>query len=374
MATNKSLINYTVQNISFNANIADPTPSSKLRNITETVVNEIDNFDDYGTRVLRNMYIETCESSFLDRVGSQEGIQRIRAHTVHLSKETMFVKIKNNGRATKARSIPSGYTLQTSESVWITFPDMTSLLDVGPGEEKYVTVDIQSDVNGTAIDIPENSMFTLEMEPDISIHIESAIYVPNIEEAEEDYRSRLIFSRMSSKFGSEAAIRAAVASSSLVTSYHIDYEYSPIKVYLFSNVLMYNSDYTSTLETYSVNTVRSQLNQRKSAGTSFEVLVPTPVTFKVNIKARVANPRTLNPVIYSFSDFVMLMFKFGEELVIDNDLFEVFKKSLAVDLEFLDDYNIEIIQTYMNFDYAAENNSITIHKNEYPFLESVTVG
>ena len=68
------------------------------------------------------------------------------------------------------------------------------------------------------------------------------------------------------------------------------------------------------------------------------------------------------------------MFKFGQELTIDNDFFEVFKKSLAVDLAFLDDYNIEIIQTYMNFDYAAENNSITIHKNEYPFLESITVG
>lgn len=374
MATNKSLINYAVQNISFNANIADPTPSSKLRNITETIVNEIDNFEDYGDRVLRNMYIETCESSFLDRIGSQEGIQRIRAHTVHLSRDTMFVKIKNNGRATKARSIPSGYSIQASDTLWITFPEATSLLDVGPGEEKFVTVDIQTDVNGTTIDLPENAMFTLEMEPDITIHIESAIYVPNVEESEDDYRSRLIFSRMSSKFGSEAAVRAAVASSSLVTAYSVDYEYSPIKVYLFSNVLMYNSEYTSTLETYSVNTVRSQLNQRKSAGTSFEVLIPSPVTFKVVIKPRVSNPRALNPVIYSFSDFVMLMFNFGSELVIDNDFFEVFKKSLAVDLEFLDDYNIEIIQTYMNFDYAAENNSITIHKNEYPFLESVTAG
>ena len=99
MATNKSLVNYAVQNISYTANIADPTPSSKLRNITETIVNEIDNFDEYGTRVLNNMYIETCESSFLDRIGSQEGIQRIRAHSVYLSKETMFVHVKNNGKA-----------------------------------------------------------------------------------------------------------------------------------------------------------------------------------------------------------------------------------------------------------------------------------
>ena len=374
MATNKSLVNYAVQNISYTANIADPTPSSKLRNITETIVNEIDNFDEYGTRVLNNMYIETCESSFLDRIGSQEGIQRIRAHSVYLSKETMFVNVKNNGKATKARTIPTGHSLQASDTVWIVFPEPVSLVDLGPGEEKYVTVEIKTDINGDSIDIPEGSLYALDFEPDISIHINSAIYVPIIEESESEYRSRLIFSRMSSKFGSEAAVKAAVASSSLVTNYYIDYDYSPVKVYLYSDVLSYNRDYESTLETYSVNTVRAQLNQKKSAGTTFDVVLPYSVSFKLNISPRVNNPRDVDPAIYSFSDFLKLMFKFGQELTIDNDFFEVFKKSLAVDLAFLDDYNIEIIQTYMNFDYAAENNSITIHKNEYPFLESITVG
>lgn len=374
MATNKSLVNYAVQNIAFASNIADPTPSSKIRNITETVINEIDNFEDYGNRVLNNMYIDTCDASFLDRIGSQEGIQRLRSHTISLNKDTMFVSIKNNGRTTKIKRIPVGYSTQISDASWITFTEPVDLSNLNPSEEIYVSVEIKSDVNSDTIDIADGSSYSLDSDPDITLHINSDIYVPVIEETESDYRTRLIFSRNSSKFGSDAAVKAAVASSSLVTDYSIDYTQTPIKVYLYSSVLEYDKEYSNTLETYSVNTVKSQLNQRKSAGTSFEVLIPNPVSFKINIKARVNNPRAVDPSFYGLSDFISMMFKFGEELVIDMDLIEVYKKALGIDLDFLDDYNIEIVQTYMNFDYAAENNSITIHKNEYPFLESLNVG
>lgn len=374
MATNKSLVNYAVQNIAFASNISDPTPSSKIRNITETVINEIDNFEDYGDRVLNNMYIDTCDASFLDRVGSQEGIQRLRSHTISLNKDTMFVSLKNNGRSTKIKRIPVGYSTQISDTSWITFTESVDLSDLGSNQEKYVSVEIKSDVNSNTIDIPDGSSYSLDSDSEISVHIHSDIYVPIIEESESDYRTRLIFSRNSSKFGSDAAIKAAVASSSLVTDYSIDYSVSPIRVYLYSSVLEYDPEYANTLETYSVNTVKSQLNQRKSAGTSFEVLIPNPVTFKINLKPRVSNPREVDPSFYGLSDFISMMFKFGEELVVDKDLIDVYKKALGIDLDFLDDYNIEIVQTYMNFDYAAENNSITIHKNEYPFLESLNVG
>ena len=111
----------------------------------------------------------------------------------------------------------------------------------------------------------------------------------------------------------------------VVTKCYIDYEYSPVKVYLYSDVLSYNRDYESTLETYSVNTVRAQLNQKKSAGTTFDVVLPSSVSFKLNITPRVNNPRDVDPAIYSFSDFLKLMFKFGQELCIDNDFFDVFK-------------------------------------------------
>lgn len=374
MATNKSLINYAVQNVSFAANLADPTPSSKIRNITETLINEIDNFEDYGYRVLNNMFLDSCDASFLDRIGAQEGIQRLRAHTLRLTKESMFITLKNIGRSNIIRNIPQGYSTQISSTVWITFPESTDLSDVPPGGEKHVTVDIKIDVDGDAIDIAEDSLFSLDLEPDIVLTVNSPIYVPVVEETDDEYRARLMFARQTSKFGSEAAVKASVASSALVTHYSIDYSSTPVKVYLFSDVLLYDPDYINVLETYSVNTVRSQLNQRKAAGTTFEVLVPMPITFKVELKPRVSNPRNVDPAFYNFSDFIKIMFKFGDELVIDENFFEIFKRTLDVDLDFLDDYNIKIIQTYMNFDYAAENNSITIHKNEYPYLESLTVG
>ena len=162
MATNKSLINYAVQNVSFAANLADPTPSSKIRNITETLINEIDNFEDYGYRVLNNMFLDSCDASFLDRIGAQEGIQRLRAHTLRLTKESMFITLKNIGRSNIIRNIPQGYSTQISSTVWITFPESTDLSDVPPGGEKYVTVDIKIDVDGDAIDIAEEPVAETE--------------------------------------------------------------------------------------------------------------------------------------------------------------------------------------------------------------------
>lgn len=374
MATNKSLVNYAVQNISFAANLADPTPSSKIRNITETIINETDNFEDYGIRVLNNMYLDSCDASFLDRIGAQEGIQRIRAHNLRVTAESMFITMKNTGKVTVMNSIPRGHSMQLSENTWLTFPETVELEDLPAGAEKYVTVEIKVDVNGVSIDIPDASVFPVDVAPDIILTVNSPIYVPIVEETDDEYRARLMFARQTSKFGSESAVRAAIASSAFVTDFSIDYDVSPVEVYLYSDVLTYDNDYATALETYSVNTIRSQLNQRKAIGTSFDIKIPNPVTFKIEFNARVANPRLFETAIYNFSDFIRIMFKFGQKFVIDENLFEIFKKTLDIDLDFLDDYNMKIIQTYLNFDYASENNSITIHKNEYPYLESLTVG
>lgn len=374
MATNKALVNYTVQNIAYSANIADPTPSSKIRNITETFINELDNFDEYGTRVLNNMYIETCDSTFLDRIAAQEGLQRIRSQSIYLPKETMFVSIQNNSNKTYIRTVPQGYSFELSEGVWITFDEAVDLSNLEPTQDMHVSVTLQADETAGSLDLAEGSVYGLDIIPSLSILLNADVYVPLIEESEDEFRSRLLYARNTSRYGSEAAVKAAVASSSLISKYTIDYSTSPAKVYLYSSVLLLDDTYADTLETYAVNTVRSQLLQTKSAGTSFEVLIPSPVYFKVIMKPRVNNPRNIDPAFYGFSDFLYNSFNFGNEYIIDMNLIDMFKRTLSIDLDFLGDYNVEIIQTYMNFDYAAENNSITVHKNEFPFLESFEVG
>ena len=100
MATNKTLKQHIAQQVSSSLNIKDPTPNSKITNLVETIVNEFDNFEDHSTSVVDNMFIESCSSEYLDRVGSQEGLSRNRTRSFKINKTTNMVGMKNmTGRA-----------------------------------------------------------------------------------------------------------------------------------------------------------------------------------------------------------------------------------------------------------------------------------
>ena len=369
MATNSTLRQYTAQQVAYALNIKDPTPNSKITNLIETVINEMDNFESMNTGVIDNMFIETCNSEYLDRVGSQEGILRGRTRSFKISKSTNMVGIKNlSGRNINKKYLRNS-SIRLEDNLYITLLEDLDLLTVG---ETLTPISVElktNEVRSNNLSIIKGSSYLTDFE-NVYIEFVEEISIPLIEESEEEYRARVLFARGTSNFGSESAIKSCIASSSFVDSYTIDYDTTPPTIYIFNRGMLTIDDYGTNLEVYSKPIISSHLNLKKSDGTGYELALPTAVTFKIAVEARVDNPRPLALELFSFSDYIVKSFRLGEEYVVNTDMVRQHLISLSVDLSFLDDYNITLFKTYLNFEYAAENNSITIYKNEYPFLES----
>lgn len=371
MATNSTLRQYTAQQVAYALNIKDPTPNSKITNLIETVINELDNFEAMSTTVVDNMFIETCNSEYLDRVGSQEGIQRGRTRSFKINKNTNMIGIKNLSGRSINRKYLRNTSIQLEDNLWVTLLEDLDLMNVG---ETIVPISVElktNEVQSNNLSIVKGSAYLTDFE-NVYVEFIEEISIPLIEESEEEYRARVLFARGTSNFGSESAIKSCIASSSFVDTYTIDYDTTPPTIYIFNRGMLTTSDYGNNLEVYSKPIISSHLNLKKADGTSYEIALPNPVTFKITIQARVDNPRQVALELFSFSDYIVKSFRLGEEYEITTDMIRQHLLSLSVDLSFLDDYNITLFKTYLNFEYAAENNSITIYKNEYPFLESTS--
>ena len=371
MATNSTLRQYTAQQVAYALNIKDPTPNSKITNLIETVINELDNFESLSTTSVDNMFIETCNSEYLDRAGSQEGIQRGRTRSFKIGKNTNMIGIKNlSGRSINKKYLKNT-SIQLEDNLWITLLEDVDLMTIG---EDILPISVElktNEVQTNSLSIVKGSSYLTDFE-NVYIDFIEEISIPLIEESEEEYRARVLFARGTSNFGSESAIKSCIASSSYVDKYTIDYDTTPPTIYIFNRGMLTINDYGTNLEVYSKPIISSHLNLKKSDGASYDISLPSPVTFKIAIEARVENPRQVALEFFSFSDYIVKAFVLGEEFVINTDMIRQHLMSLSVDLSFLDDYNITLIKTYLNFEYASENNSITIYKNEYPFLESTS--
>ena len=371
MATNKTLKQHIAQQVSSSLNIKDPTPNSKITNLVETIVNEFDNFEDHSTSVVDNMFIESCSSEYLDRVGSQEGLSRNRTRSFKINKTTNMVGMKNmTGRALTGKYLKNS-SIQLEDNLWITLledVDLSTLtVDFKPVSVELKTNDIQSN----ALSITKGSSYITNYS-NVYVEFGEEISIPIIEETEEEYRARVLFARGSSNFGSESAIKSCIATSSFVDSYKIDYDTTPPTIYIFNRVMMLSDDFTPNLEVFAKPVIASNLNLKKADGTGYALEIPSVVTFKISIEPRITNPREVAPEVFSFVDYLVQTYQLGAQYVINVDSIRQHLRNLSVVLSFLDDYNIVFYKTYLNFEYAAENNSITTYEYEYPFLESTT--
>ena len=369
MATNNTLRQYISQQVSHSMNIKDPTPNSKITNLVETIINELDNFEEFANRTVDNMFIESCNSEYLDKAGSQEGLSRSRTRSFKIGKNTNLIGIKNlTGKVLNSKYLKNT-SIQLDENLWITFLEDIDLSNIS---DSIVPIFVElktNDLQTNTLSIIKGSSYLTSID-NVYIEFLEEISIPLIEETESEFRARVLFSKGTSNYGSESAIKSCIATSSYVDSYSMDYETTPPTIYIFNAGMLLQDDFDANLEVYAKPVISSNLNLRKADGTSYSVELPTPVSFKINIQARITNPRPVSSEFFSFVEYIIKTFRIGEEYTINEDSIRKHLSSLFIDLNFLDDYNITFLRTYLNFEYAAENNSITIYKNEYPFLES----
>ena len=234
MARSKQLKDQIKTSISSSLNILDPTPNSKLYGLIDGLVNDLDNFEENEITVLNNMYIETCTEDYLDLIAAQEGIQRFRTTSFKFDKSTNVVKLYRTANNTSGTILKKGATFQVGSLFYVVLRENVDTTVLTSEEDQIpVSVDIKvSRVSQAPFSIKRGDSYYLDGTEDTYITITEDIYIPIVEESLEDYRSRIVYSRLISKFGSENALRLCIASSSFVDNFKVDYSTNPMnKIY-----------------------------------------------------------------------------------------------------------------------------------------------
>lgn len=375
MARSKQLKDQIKTSISSSLNILDPTPNSKLYGLIDGLVNDLDNFEENEITVLNNMYIETCTEDYLDLIAAQEGIQRFRTTSFKFDKSTNVVKLYRTADNTSGTMLRKGATFQVGSLFYVVLRENVDTTVLTSEEDQIpVSVDIKvSRVSQAPFSIKRGDSYYLDGTEDTYITITEDIYIPIVEESLEDYRSRIVYSRLISKFGSENALRLCIASSSFVDNFKVDYSTNPISILLFNKDMLVSDVSREDVILYSKTLIETELNKRKADGTAYELKLPTKVSFKIELTPRVLNPKELPNEIYDFSTFIKNSYFFNSNYVIDLQLLKIYLLGNLIDLSVLEDYNIVFKNTFSNFSVPAVNNTILVFPGEYPYLESISL-
>lgn len=375
MARSKQLKDQIKTSISSSLNILDPTPNSKLYGLIDGLVNDLDNFEENEITVLNNMYIETCTENYLDLIAAQEGIQRFRTTSFKFDKSTNVVKLYRTANNTSGTILRKGATFQVGSLFYVVLRENVDTTVLTSEEDQIpVSVDIKvSRVSQAPFSIKRGDSYYLDGTEDTYITITEDIYIPIVEESLEDYRSRIVYSRLISKFGSENALRLCIASSSFVDNFKVDYSTNPISILLFNKDMLVSDVPREDIILYSKTLIETELNKRKADGTAYELKLPTKVSFIIELTPRVLNPKELPNEIYDFSTFIKNSYVFNSNYVIDLQLLKIYLLGNLIDLSVLEDYNIVFKNTFSNFSVPAVNNTILVFPGEYPYLESISL-
>lgn len=375
MARSKQLKDQIKTSISSSLNILDPTPNSKLYGLIDGLVNDLDNFEENEITVLNNMYIETCTEDYLDLIAAQEGIQRFRTTSFKFDKSTNVVKLYRTANNTSGTILKKGATFQVGSLFYVVLRENVDTTVLTSEEDQIpVSVDIKvSRVSQAPFSIKRGDSYYLDGTEDTYITITEDIYIPIVEESLEDYRSRIVYSRLISKFGSENALRLCIASSSFVDNFKVDYSTNPISILLFNKDMLVSDVPREDVILYSKTLIETELNKRKADGTAYELKLPTKVSFIIELTPRVLNPKELPNEIYDFSTFIKNSYVFNSNYVIDLQLLKIYLLGNLIDLSVLEDYNIVFKNTFSNFSVPAVNNTILVFPGEYPYLESISL-
>lgn len=372
MAVNNQTQQYIKTQIAHNLNLKDSTPQSKLSQLVDGFINETDNYEAYADSTLQNMFIQTCNENFLDKAGAQEGLSRNRLPSLRFLKNTGILTLQRTGPISTSK-LAKGSTIQINDEIWATLLEEVDLATFGL-EEVPISADIEiATLETGSLSLMGGASFAIEPSSSYYLNIKTDLSLPVIQESLEEFRARVAFSRYHSKFGSESAIRLAIASTSFVTDFHIDYSTNPFTIYLFSNAMLFTEDYVSNIESYAQPVVESHLLHRKAAGANFTIKTPSKAGFSITLKALKEKPMDVNVEIFNFIRYIERTYKVGTSITYNQDSLISHLNSLSIDSSFLEDYKIIFNRNYLSFTYASEDNNITVFEDEYPFLESITV-
>lgn len=361
------------QRLALNLNMSDVSPQSKLGLLIEGLYKDRDLVNSSLENNLNNMFINTANEIYLDLMGSQEAIYRVKEPLLRIPKSYSIIKlyaVKNSTNVT----LKAGETIELVPSylygTLIEDIDLSTITTTG----SYIGLDI-SGVSGTStINVSDSSSFRVEVNNhEFRIEFNKSLNIPVVLESLSNFRSRLLFSRNIPKQGSDSSIRLAIASSESVHDYSIDYLTNPFKVLIFNRNMMSDDNVREDLNTYVIPIIETQINLRKSEGSSFEIGLPKRVTFSLKLVKSISNSADAPYSVYNYIDYIKNNYKLGKKIEISIDSIKQYLQTLGENSDILSNYSLEVYKIFNNIEYKSANNTITIDIDEYPYPVSLEV-
>lgn len=372
------------QKIAQNLGLEDLNQVNDIKVIVQGFHEEAEIVADYVDSTVENMYIQSASETYLDIIGSQEGIYRVKDYSVRLRKEeeAIFIQITADdfiGDVLNLNEviIPRGYNLElTNNNLIIVFEDEIDLSILQENERLFINCTIKS-IDSSSVALISDTVFTVSTLPlsfknqlkSIQVGLKKDINIQVIEESLSNYRDRLIYAKSVPKYSTESAVRIAISSNALVHQYIINYDVYPYEITLFNQSFLYSDEYRTLLENYAISQISTQIDMRKSDGTVYDILLAKAVNFSLELRDQEDKIIEIDEV--DFKEYLARQYVLGNITIIDLNFLQKYLVSTGSNVLIR---SLQIYKYIDSFKFLSKDNSIIIHETEYPFYELNTNG
>lgn len=369
-----SNFDFIAQQIADNINVKELTPKSKLNLIAKSLLAESTTYTKYGQEAVKNMYIQTADDDYTELLGASEGLTRYNEPVIRVEKEDQILFLRFTEDKFDRTILPIGYKIDlVPNNSWIELIEPVDLSLVS-NALIYISADLKVSNDTNNYSFSEGASFPIKINNiNYEIGFNSEVTVPIITESLDNYKARIIFSKTSTKTGSNNAIRLALSSINFIDDFSIDYNTDPYTINIFNYNLLNDSSYIDLLNLSTIPLVYSRLKRVISEGTTFQVSLPKQVNFTLELKANKPNPANVDSIINNLISYIQNLYRVGVELTIDKDLIFNFCKKNNIETGFLADYDLLIYKNFLGESYLSSLNYITVLNDEYPYINEVRI-
>lgn len=373
--------NLTAQRIAEQLGIEDYNQASDIKIITEGFHTEAQLVNEAVQSSLSNMFIQTANETYLNIVGTQEGVIRVKDPTVQMkeAEEAVYLLVEDDDYFSEVliasgEILPKNSVFTLPESnIKITILKDIPLDTLKPNQNLYIPC-ILTSLSSNRMDLSSGTVINLPIVPEVfraklrnlRVGFNRSISIQVVEEDLDSYRERLIYAKSVPKYATSTAIKIAINSNTLVSQYFIDYETYPFNVIIFNSSMLHTPSYGDMLEEYSAPQILSAINDRKVDGTDYTVNIAKAVNF--NVEAFDNEGNKINIDMIDFRDFISSLFILGNSYVINADSVQMYLESRKREevIELLVIYKVKD-----GFRYRSKDPEIFIGSTEYPHIEEV---
>lgn len=292
VTTPEALSDNLLADISINTGINNFSATSKVRNITDSVAEELNLLADNINVITNNIFTETATEDYLDANGSEWAVYRRRIPNIILRSEDQVGYLRPINKELGFSEmlfgktiVDAGTTINVGGKYNIAFLEDAVL----QANDTEIPVSIRvnvSDPNDT-VNIAQDSQFRLDVTfnpllSNVQLDFDKPVIIGSQVEADIDFRQRIILEKNTSRTASENAVRAAIMSMPNVVGYRFDQIGAGVNnVHIITNDLLQlgaDNDMDDSLLL-----LKQLLRERGSAGGVFNVYVPKALYFQADI-------------------------------------------------------------------------------------------